>query len=321
MTMGILIKRTTELTDDEIDAVNALFKSVFAQHRSREDFRERFLNNPRGHSYHSLLWDGGDLIGCESYVPFRYLDNETVFWTAFGCDIMVREDHRNLANIFKMSETAKRFLVEEGFHLRLGFPNEKMYPVAKKAFRHRDVGSLRTYLLVLRVGGLRKALGWLNPLSLLFARLYLLGSFLSNLKLDKEAAFRFKRERASFDENRLKWFGGAYVRIELPNASLVYRIKEQDGARVGFILDVHPLTPRNFDRAVRHLVRAECNSLDLVLYIGNLPFIPFSLLRVPQRWEPKKFRVTCLPFDPTRFDDGLFQIENWEMGLFNYDLV
>ncbi|MCC5842475.1 MAG: GNAT family N-acetyltransferase [Opitutales bacterium] len=319
--MEISIKRTTELTDSEIDEVNSLFKAVFAQDRSRQDFLDRFLNNPRGFSYHSLLRIEGNLIGCESYVPFRYLDHDKPFWTAFGCDIMVREDHRNLANIFKLSETAKRFLVGEGIHLRLGFPNEKMYPVAKKAFRHKDVGALRTHLLVLRVGGIREKFRWFDPVSLLLSRFHLLGSYFSALRRSQPVAFRFRRERSTFDENRERWFGEEYVRVALSGASFLYRIKQQDGARVGFLLDVDPLTPHHFDQAVRHLVKAEGARLDLILFVGTLSFTPFSMMKVPVRWEPKKFRVTCLPLDPNRFDDEICKIENWEMSLFNYDLV
>ena len=89
-----------------------------------------------------------------------------------------------------------------------------------------------------------------------------------------------------------------------------------------FILDVNPLTQRNFDRMVR-AVHKECKSglIDAIMFVGYLPFSSRILFKVPDNLSPKKFHFVGTIFDRTVIDNRIFELKNWEVSLANYDLI
>ena len=69
------------------------------------------------------------------------------------------------------------------------------------------------------------------------------------------------------------------------------------------------------------IYKKERKGIDMIIYVGNLPFTPIGLISVPHRLEPKHFNFTCKPLVKDFFDDSLYDIRNWEVNLSNYDLL
>ncbi len=318
--MEVLVKKTFELLDEEIVAIYDLFDEVFGQKRDVATFRENYSNTPLGYSYHSiLLSDDGETIGFHSCMPFYYRKNDEQFVAALGIDSMVKKEYRDFFNFHDMIVQCQKSLKEDGCVLRIGFPNDNSYPVLKKGLKHRDIGKLTTYCMIRNVGAVKHSLSGLNFLSRGLSRLQYLCSFLSIG--NKQYKFRYHKDRPTFDKVRYKWFGGHYERVNVKDSTIVYKIEFYSGVETAFLLDVYPLSRSAFESAIRYIYRKERKKIDMIIYVGMLPFTPISLLTVPYRFEPKHFNFTCNPLVKDFFDDSLYDIHNWEVNLSSYDLL
>ena len=100
-----------------------------------------------------------------------------------------------------------------------------------------------------------------------------------------------------------------------------YKTQVQEGVKTLFILDVWPLSKCGFDKVVRAIYHKERKGLDMIMYVGHLPFVPLSLVKMPHKFEPKHFNFTCKPLVKDFFDESLYDISNWDVNLSNYDLL
>lgn len=316
---NLIVKKTTELKSEEIGKINDLFNHIFKHNRTEEVFLAQYLNTPLGFSYHVMLMEGDELIGFHSGLPFYYLNGEKKFIAGLGIDTMTAEGHRDFFNVRDMFVACENAMKEDGCVLRIGFPNDKSYPVLKKGFKYKDIGKLDTYFLPIRVGGVKASFRFLNPLSRLFSWFVIqLSRFSCNKQVED---YLYKKERCSFDAIRYKWFDGEYAEVEKNGAKAYYKVQEHEGVRTAFVLDVYPRSKSQFDAAIREVYRKERKNIDLIMYVGHLNYEPMSLLRMPHKIEPKHFNFTCKPLVKDVFDDSLYKIENWDVNLSNYDLV
>ena len=317
--MDVICKRTDEITDEEIIKIYRLFEEVFDKKRDPLTFREEYCNTVLGYSYNSMLLNEGEIVGFHSCLPFYYLDNGKRFIAGLGIDSMVKKEYREFFGFRDMIAACEKRMHEDGCVLRIGFPNDNSYPILIKGFKYKDIGKLITYFLPLRVGGVKPSLKVLNPLSRLGAWLLIqLSLFSRNMK---EYQFRYEKERESFDKVRYKWFNGEYKTIEFGNVIARYKVQEQERVRTAFLLDVYPLSKNLFDKVVRELYKRERKHIDLIMYVGHLPFKPCSLITMPHRYEPKHFNFTCKQLEKGAFDDSIYDINNWDVNLTNYDLL
>lgn len=317
--MQFIVKTTNDLSSEEVDSINDLFFEVFARRRTASRFLSRYQNTVLGHSYHSVLIDEGRIVVHDAAIPFRYFNADTPFLAALGADTMVAGSYRGFTNIKRVIDAQKARLREDGFALRIGFPNEKMFPVTIKGFKSKAIGRLRIYVLPLRIGAIKERLRLLNPVSRL-AGAGLVG--LSVLSRGSQVFQpRYRRDREAFEATRYKWCDGDYKRMEEDDFSFVYRVKDHEGVRTAFLLDVHPLTRTHFETAVRRIHTLERHRIDAIMYVGNLPFRPLGLPQVPRKFEPKHFNFTCTVLREGFFDESLFDVRNWEVSLASFDLV
>lgn len=317
--MEVICKRTTEITDEEIVIIYRLFNEVFEKERDPSTFREEYCNTVLGYSYHSMLINEGEIVGFHSCLPFYYLDNGKRFIAGLGIDSMVKKEHRDFFGFRDMIAACEKRMHEDGCVLRVGFPNDNSYPILKKGFKYKDVGKMTTYILPLRIGGVKPSLRILNPLTRFGAWIVIQFSKFSNN--GKVYSFRYGKERESFDKVRYKWFNGEYKTIETDGVIAIYKVQVQEGARTAFLLDMHPMSKKLFDKVVRGIYKQEGSKIDLIMYVGHLPFKPCSLIAIPHKYEPKHFNFTCKVLEKGYFDDSLYDINNWDVNLSNYDLL
>lgn len=317
--MEVLVKKTTELSVEEINGVNELFFNVFGKKRSSESFLNQYLNTPLGYSYHAMLWDNEALVGFHSGVPFYYQDGDKQFIAGLGIDTMTAVGHRDFFNVRDLFKACEEAMKADGCVLRIGFPNDNSYPILKKGFKYKDIGKLKTYFLPIKIGAIKPKLRLLNPLSRLFSWTIIQSSRFFNSK--KVYKFRYTKSRESFDAIRYKWNGGDYKKVECKGSTVYYKTMNFNGVMTAFILDVHPLSKSQFDRAVRYIYNVEGAHVDMIMYVGALPFVPCSLVTMPHKMEPKHFNFTCKQLEKGAFDDSIYNIANWDVNLSNYDLL
>lgn len=318
--MEVLVKKTFELSDEEIVKIYALFEEVFGQKRDVATFRENYSNTPLGYSYHSILLnEEGDTVGFHSCMPFYYKRGDERFMVALGIDSMVKKAYRDYFSFHDMIVQCQKRLKEDGCVLRIGFPNDNSYPILKKGLKHRDVGKLTTYCMIRNIGAVKRDLSYLNVLSRAFSKFQYMCSFLSFGQ--KLYSYKYYKERESFDKVRYRWFGGNYQKISLADFYFVYKIERYNQVETAFLLDIWPLKKSAFEMAVRCIYKKERKKIDMIIYVGKLPFTPVSLTPIPHCLEPKHFNFTCKPLVKDFFDDSLYDIRNWEVNLSNYDLM
>ncbi len=185
--------------------------------------------------------------------------------------------------------------------------------------KHRDVGKLTIYCMIRNIGAVKRRLAFLNIFSRIFSRVLYTCSFLSIGH--RLYSYKYHKERESFDKVRYRWFGGDYRKVSRKGSQFVYKLERYNEVETAFLLDVWPLSRSAFEEAVRYIYKKERKGIDMIIYVGNLPFTPIGLISVPHRLEPKHFNFTCKPLVKDFFDDSLYDIRNWEVNLSNYDLL
>ena len=250
--MEVLVKKTFELSNEEIVAIYALFEEVFGQKRDVATFRENYSNTPLGYSYHSILLnEEGDTVGFHSCMPFYYQRGNERFMVALGIDSMVKKAYRDYFSFHDMIVQCQKQLREDGCVLRIGFPNDNSYPILKKGLKHRDVGKLTIYCMIRNIGAVKRRLAFLNIFSRIFSRVLYTCSFLSIGH--RLYSYKYHKERESFDKVRYRWFGGDYRKVSRKGSQFVYKLERYNEVETAFLLDVWPLSRSAFEEAVRYL--------------------------------------------------------------------
>ncbi len=317
--MEVLVKKTVDLSDLEIDEINKIHKITLDFDCSIEAFKNKFNNTALGYSYHGLLKDNGKIVGAHAGVPFYYLKNGERFMAGLGIDSMILPLYRDYFHFRDIFVACEKAMLTDGCKLRIGFPNDTSYPILKKGFKYKDIGLLDTYCLPLKASALKNSLRFLNPLVAVFSFLWLGMSYLSIGK--KEKHYMFERERESFNTTRFKWFNADYKEIKCDKFVSYYKIKKKEGVVTAFILDVYPLTKSNFEKTTRAVYKKESRQIEMIIYVGKLPFVPLSLIKLPRKLEPKQFRFTCHVLEPEYFDHSVLDINSWDINLSSFDLL
>ena len=318
--MEFVTKKTIELSKEEKEGLVELFNVVMERDRTVDEFDRLFLNTCEGYSYHTFSVDENIIIAANTMVPALYYVGDKKVKAVNSVDTMIAKKHRGLENFYDMARASFSFSESQGYDIVVGFPNDNSYELFTKLKFMKDVGRLDTYCLPYRIGGIKKGLGLLNPLSILFCRLWSFGSSL--FASSTSVHFTFKKDADSYNPTRYKRTQGPYRFKEVKGTTVIYRIMEHEGVRTAFIADISSKSPVAFNRAVSYLLKHESKKFDLILYVGYLPFNNTGLIKIPHKYEPKRFNFTATYFNKTLTDKKLFyDIRNWDVNLSNYDLV
>ena len=318
--MDFINKKTTELSDNEINQFCSLYTTVFCKaDKSIDSFKKEYMNSALGYSFHSLMFLDGELVGAHNEIPVHYIINGEKVIFCFGTDVMIKEGFRNFFNLAKLVSLSEKALKNDGIMFIFGFPNEKSYSVFNKAFKYRDIGCLNTYVLPYRIGGINPKFKFLNPFSIVAAKLM---SSLSVLRTNKQSnSYLIDKDREAQAKYRFQWFGGKYNIVSVEDFCFVYKIILKDNIKTAFLLDLNVVNPQNLVQAIKYIIKKDSKNFDLLIYTGKLNFNAFPLIRVPKKLEPKKFKFHGKLIGSEQIDERIFSIENWNVNLLCYDLI
>lgn len=319
--MEIITKKTTELTEIEQSQIVSLFEEVFQRKNTIGNMLNYYTSNYLGYSFHTLIKQDDKIVGSNSMVPIiYYLDGQKIPCVNSG-GTMISKSCRGIENFYDMIKESYRYSEDFGFKAVIGFPNDNSYPLFKGIRMMKDIGKLHIYVLPFKIGGIKKKLRILNPISLLFSQIWLVLS--SYLASSNSAAFKNQKDLESFEAFRYKRsIPNIYEEIDLGGGIVHYAVTEYESVRTAFIVDITNKSEEMFCRASRQIWKRDKNRIDLILYVGNLPFKYHGLIEVPRKYEPKAFNFTGHIFDESIIDKNVFfDLNNWDVNLSNFDLI
>lgn len=315
--MEFITKKTIELTLEEKQGLVNLFNEVFDKKRTVEEFDRQFLNNPEGYSYHTYAQMEGKMVASNTMVPSVYLVGGKPLRFVNSVDTMIAEHHRGLENFYDMIKTSFGDSEKQGYDVVYGFPNDNSYELFTKLKFMKDIGKLDTYCLPYRIGGIKKGFGWLNWASMLFCRIWV--SCSSFLASSRKVTFLIEKEADTYNTTRYNRSDGKYSVVD---GLFAYKVMEYEGIRTAFIVDVFGKSPKSFVKAVKFLFKNEKKKFDLILYVGHLTFGYYGLIKFPRKYEPKHFNFTGTILKKGAVDKKeLYEIDNWDINLSNYDVI
>lgn len=313
------VKKTSELTVDEKAQIISIFNEIFEKNRDEKEFDSIYFNNVKGDGIHSLVKADGVVVGHDAGIPCFYRINGKQVPAMCNIDTMIHPSYRGIENYYDLMKAAFDKYREEGYEFVYGFPNDNAFPLITGIKIMKFIGNLDTYCLPFRIGGIKKQLGFLNWASVLFCHCWLSVSCLFASK--KEATFLIEKDAATYNETRYKRMGGNYSKVNLPNLDFVYKVEDYEGIRAAFLIDVTQKSAKNFCRAAKYIWKHEKKNCDIVLYVGVLPFGCTGFVKIPRKFEPKKFNFTATLNSKILDKKEFYDIKNWDMNLSNYDLI
>lgn len=277
--------KTIELSDCDISSYLNIYNKIFETEKSVGVFKNEYMNTPLGFSYHTFLYnDSNDICGGYTLVPFAYKANDLDIYVVVGTDLFIIEEHRtDVGNIIQLLNASVKHAKENGITACIGFPNDNSNNVSSKC---------------------------------------LLG--LSHLSSStKQSCAIIKKARPQFHQTRFNWFNPEdYHKYNDSEMRCVWKVSAFEGIKACFLMDVHPLIKKNFDKAVRLMVEDKKSECGLFLYVGHLHFTPISMIKIPRKFEPKSFRFDCRILDKEKLSkEDVLNLDNWEVDLSSYDLL
>lgn len=316
----IVVKKTIELSEDECEGLLRLFNFIFDKDRTISEFSNQYKNNALGYSFHVFMVDNGEIVGSISRIPgYYFVDGVKLIFT-IGIDAMIQKKYRDFFYYYDMVLALNDFAKKEGSVLDYCFPNDVSNPIVVKAKIASRIGELKTYCLPYRIGGIKKNLKVFNLLTVVFSRVWIYLMALISSK--KESHFLIEKDLETFNKSRYNRMDANYSIVCENHLWFVYKIMNYEGIRTAFLIDVAAKSPRNFNKAIRYIVKKHHSEFDILLYIGYLPFGRTGLFKIPRKYEPKKFNFAATIFDDSKFDKSeIFNINNWDVNLSNTDLI
>ncbi len=309
--------RTSELSEGQLRGICDLFEETFHHQKGPERFLKQFGNTGfDGGSYHVIAEEGGRVLATFSFIPYRYLLSGKEIKCVLGSDLIVSPEINlgigGIASMYKLA--AERFKTED-FKFLFGFPNDNMYDYDKVVMRMSDICILDFYVMPVNPGIVKKNLSCLQWLFYPCVRLaFAVCKACSSAKkisfpIEKVDDGQFRRSRYDERHHFLKLSDGGDV---------VYTVYQEEKMPVAYILDITPMSPKNFYDAFLRVAAAVKKEAAVVAYPANkLPF--FSPIRVPRRFLPRILHMVLKKID-RNVSDEVLDGKNWNMNLSNFDV-
>ena len=313
----LAFKRTDQLTESEQEQMCDLFLRVFNKKMTKDAFDRKFFYTPRGYSYHGLMLHEKTIIGASSALPGRYkfFGKEQIF--SLSVDTMIDPKYRGGGHLIKMINLVHQGLINDGIPFIFGFPNEHFHAFQKRLLKYTDIGELDYYVLPLNIGSIVRKLKSLNVLSQGICRL---ATRFCRIPRDSEARYNIaKVVDKQFERHR---YDGSYGRVSLGEGTeCIYKTYEEEGGiRTLYIIDVVPLTAASLIRAVKQICRTAADAIDIIIYVGKPSSKPAGLWKVPDSKKPQRIRMTGKILIPEIIDSSVFNMNNWNVNISDFDV-
>lgn len=312
-------KKTSELSKGTIQEILNGFNYVFELDRSYEVMINQCCENPFGFSYHTIVYDDDRIIGHTAAVPSYYYVNGKKVVFVNGIDMFIFKEYRDGFVMIDTFSSFFEYLKTNGVKLLFGVPDTKAYKAFEKARIYKRIGEMKTYILPYRISGINQSLKCFDFLTEAFAwtYIYFTGLFASR----KTTKYKIEKDAETYNKTRYNRMDGRYSVVHEGDMEFFYKVIPFKDIRTAFIIDVTGKSAKNFNKAVKYILKHNRKEFDLILYVGNLYFSSHGLIKVPTKLEPKKFNFVVKLFDKSFKCDELYDISNWDVNLATYDVI
>lgn len=319
--MDYVIKKTTELTQEELSSLQGCFVEVFERERSLTEIYNQYVNTPMGYSLHSLCIDNGQVVAPHTAFPSYYWVNDQRVKVYITGDTMVRKRYRDGVVFLDITMGLDAHMKKEGYSFIFGFPNENTYALNKRTKMSIEIGCLGTYILPYRIGRIKKRFGVFNPFSILFCNIWL--SFSSWIASNIVSTPMIHKDEATYNPPRYKRLDGNYQYVKIDGSEFYYKIKTQEGIRTAFLIDVVGKSEKSFCCAAKYIIKHEKDNFDLLMFVGHPPkgIRRIGFVKIPRKYVPKHFYMTGKVYDKNLDAQQIYNIDNWDVNLSDYDII
>lgn len=314
---------TDQICNDLWNSYLNNFNLVFKKKFDLKHFQNKY-NSHKKNSYHSfLIANETDVVGAVSIIPMEYNIGGVIRNVGLVVDLFVLSEYRNDSLvILKLYLELKKVIKKSEISIIVAVPNINSIGYFTNILKFKNIGNLNYWILPLNVGNIKFNKNKLiNFLSNLISQINLALNYpLSILVNSSRNKFKISLDlNSNFIKNR---FTGPYKIFNKNNYQIYYRIDIEDGVKVAYLIHFKYRNKTNYISlwyAVNFIKKNE--EIDIILYVGPLPFFQFLLCKVPKFLEPKKlpFVYENLNFESDQIDI-IDDFKNWDFGLINYDV-
>ena len=312
---NIEIHKTTELSEKQIRGILSLFKDVFNKEKSREFFYQQALNTPLGYSFHCVYSVNDTILAYYCIIPYQYRIDQKDVTIGLSIDTMIRHDaNAGPFLLYDMASVSAEYAKNEGISFLYGFPNDNAYQYVTDILEWQKIGDLDFYILPLAVGRLKKGLSFLNFLRFFsIAFLFCCKCFSST----KEIAFAVeKKDSEAFRKGR---YDSRHHFIKFNNGTAFYTLYQESFGMVAYIIDINPISARNFFSAFLAVALEVKDQAGLIAYpSGRLPF--GTVLRLPRALLPRKLHLVASGMNGQELPEVCKEMRNWRINLSDFDV-
>jgi len=264
-----------------------------------------------------MLNEQHDIVGINSLIPYEYIVKDKNHIFALSVDTMTKKKYRSLSSFVKMSKTVYKEAKTDGISVVFGFPNDTSYKIFKRMLKWQDIGMLSFYILPITISNIKPVPYVFNTLSWLYSRV-VCGNLLSSISEERvEQKKIIKCNNTQFKKQR---YNQEYLFITHGNYESRYIISEFESTKVAYLVDCQPLSKKNIESSVSYIYHNHKNEIDIIIYVGNTGYNLVNMIKVPAKYQPKNIYMSALKLDDS-IDNDIFDIENWEINLSNFDVI
>jgi hypothetical protein len=313
----VIFKLSSDFSEVQWESYATNFNTIFKRDFTVDYFKTKYAGSSLGYSFHGVLMYADTIVGMFSAIPRKYLFFGKETTITLACDAFILPEHRKDERFLKqMSDVVIDNLKKSNIQYLISIPNKTAYPYWKYYAGWKDIASLNYYIVPLHIGTLLKKWLWLNVFSnLLFRLLILFSKLIYRKSKDSGKNISLLRNKAFFSQRYPSDYNFYYFSNE---SGFVYRVYDEEGVKTAYLIDCFPLTKSIITRSINKIVNEVGKNVDVIMYIGKIEQLPFCILKVPTKKEPRKQPFIGLCLDKTTAAD-FYDIANWKIGLANFD--
>ena len=322
--MNLICQKSTDVNDNILKAFVSSFNEQFETSYTLEYFHQKYFTTPTGFSFHAFGIENNKVVAACNVVPYEYEIDNSMELIGLMTDIFVLEGNRkDPMLLFRLVNMVENIMIDNNVNFVHAVPNDKSFPYLTKMCGWSEIGALNYYVLPIKIGNVISKFKLLNIGSRLVSRILLLvdNVFFGRAR-HQEFNYQINRANEIFHLNRYyNW----HKKISLSNGGTSWlRIIIEDGIKACYIIDFYNQEMKSdaatLNDTIKYILKNE--DVDIILYIGKLSFKRISLIKVPEKYEPKKLNYCgkILSVNNSDHNNGFYDLDNWNFGLMNYDV-
>jgi hypothetical protein len=314
--------RTDQIDEATFASYVLAFNEIFEKDFAIDFFRNKYQNVTKGYSFHSFMIHEEKVVGACTFVPYEYHYYDKLLTFGLGVDVFVMPEFRkNLMALYQMYSQVKEAMQADGVSFSFAIPNTNAYPFWTKVLKWKNIGDLPYFVLPISFGKVLKKTTIFDGITKVLMQIWLFKSKIwSSLNNNEEQlpTIRINRQQKNLEQHR---YFEAYKRTE-GKANFSYKIYDEEGIKTAYLIDFYNENGKRDSKTLASAVSeiVNKNKVDLVIFVGEINFFQFSLIKLPKSKEPKRLPFIGEILNENDLNEDLFQYKNWEMGLFNYDV-